>query len=512
MYYAKHKILKLKGDITLGLYTNQIMISITTSLYRSDKYIEKFCTEVRKVSAELSRSGIEHQFIFVLNDATPAERAAIELLVRNGKVPTKSVHCPRESIYASWNRGVRESEGDIVTFWNVDDIRNAEAIIDGSVRMRNGIECVYFPFIYKRYIRIFGLNILAKSKIVMPAEFDISTFKSQMHAGPFFMIKKESLERIGGFDESFTIAGDFECMTRAADKITFERSDVIAGTFTNNGRTLSGSRNAAHAQENFRITGKDIFAHTFGLDLMDIMHEYPDTLGNVRYYHRLKGTRCADFISRHAGPDRVFLDAGAGRGPYSLIAKDLYQKVYCYEYDKSELDAARNHIHADNVEFSSVDLTAIPLPDDSVDVIVCSEVLEHIPDNKKAVSELYRVLKNDGSLLVSMPNRFSLFYQKVYMMHRKSWFPKPEGGTDDPHFEARRHIEYPFWKIEDLLKTSAFKIVGRTGANIIPLPDSVRKKMALSYPSFFKTYVSLEQLLSSRLPWLCSFYFVELKK
>lgn len=49
---------------------------------------------------------------------------------------------------------------------------------------------------------------------------------------------------------------------------------------------------------------------------------------------------------------------------------------------------------------------SLPFPDASFDKIICSEVLEHIPDYKQAVSEIERVLKPGGTLAISVPRFF----------------------------------------------------------------------------------------------------------
>lgn len=49
------------------------------------------------------------------------------------------------------------------------------------------------------------------------------------------------------------------------------------------------------------------------------------------------------------------------------------------------------------------DLTDIPYSDDSFDVIYCSHVLEHIPDDRRAMKELYRVLKPEGWAILQVP-------------------------------------------------------------------------------------------------------------
>lgn len=49
------------------------------------------------------------------------------------------------------------------------------------------------------------------------------------------------------------------------------------------------------------------------------------------------------------------------------------------------------------------DITRLPFEDGAFNVVICSEVLEHIPDHEKAVSELVRILKPGGDLVVSVP-------------------------------------------------------------------------------------------------------------
>jgi SAM-dependent methyltransferase len=49
------------------------------------------------------------------------------------------------------------------------------------------------------------------------------------------------------------------------------------------------------------------------------------------------------------------------------------------------------------------DITALIFQDESFDVIICSHVLEHIPDDKQAIAELYRVLRPGGIAYVQVP-------------------------------------------------------------------------------------------------------------
>jgi len=55
-----------------------------------------------------------------------------------------------------------------------------------------------------------------------------------------------------------------------------------------------------------------------------------------------------------------------------------------------------------------MDITDIQYNDNTFDVVVCNHVLEHIPDDKKAMAELYRVLKPDGWAILQVPLSLSL--------------------------------------------------------------------------------------------------------
>lgn len=55
-----------------------------------------------------------------------------------------------------------------------------------------------------------------------------------------------------------------------------------------------------------------------------------------------------------------------------------------------------------------MDITSIPMRDGTFDVILCNHVLEHVPEDRQAMRELYRVLKNGGWALLQVPLDSSL--------------------------------------------------------------------------------------------------------
>lgn len=89
------------------------------------------------------------------------------------------------------------------------------------------------------------------------------------------------------------------------------------------------------------------------------------------------------------------LDAGCGVKPYSLIYDALVEESIGVDtenciHDNSNIDV-----------FASLD--NLPFKNDEFDVVLCTNVLEHVSDFNKSVSELIRVLKPNGKLVISIP-------------------------------------------------------------------------------------------------------------
>jgi SAM-dependent methyltransferase len=108
--------------------------------------------------------------------------------------------------------------------------------------------------------------------------------------------------------------------------------------------------------------------------------------------------------------DREALDAGCGVGYGSAILVAVGGARRCVGVDiAEEAIATAREVHAsdDRLEFEVGDVTALPHPDDSFDLVTCFETVEHVsePDQERLVSEFARVLRPGGLLLISSPNR-----------------------------------------------------------------------------------------------------------
>lgn len=106
-------------------------------------------------------------------------------------------------------------------------------------------------------------------------------------------------------------------------------------------------------------------------------------------------------------PGEVVLDLGSGGGlDVLLAAKAVGPEGFAYGLDMTDemLAVARRNAEkaqAQNVSFLKGDIEHIPLPDNSVDVIISNCVINLAPDKGQVLSDAFRVLKAGGRLAVS---------------------------------------------------------------------------------------------------------------
>jgi len=114
---------------------------------------------------------------------------------------------------------------------------------------------------------------------------------------------------------------------------------------------------------------------------------------------------------------KTVLDIASGSGYGTKILAETAKKVYGVEIDKKSVEYAQNKYGASNIEFKVGDGENIPLPNESVDVVITYETIEHIKNYKKFVEEMSRVLKKDGLAIVSTPNDLEFAEGNHFHLH-----------------------------------------------------------------------------------------------
>lgn len=94
------------------------------------------------------------------------------------------------------------------------------------------------------------------------------------------------------------------------------------------------------------------------------------------------------------------LDVGAGTCPYRKLFAHCNYKTHDFkQYEGVKLGGSTEY---GNIDYVS-DIIAIPVPDSSFDAVICTEVLEHVPEPIEALREFARILKPGGRLLLTAP-------------------------------------------------------------------------------------------------------------
>ncbi len=158
-----------------------------------------------------------------------------------------------------------------------------------------------------------------------------------------------------------------------------------------------------------------------------------------RYFWYRKRKQVANLIKKNialfSNPDNneqeyLFVDVGCGEGLDIFLLRDLFEKLQINNYRFLGLDgfalsyeiakAKKEYFGKPNIDFALVDLTQkLALENDSVDVIYCSEVVEHLITPENLLNEFRRVLKSGGYLILTTPNEPNLLQKAFWVSSAK---------------------------------------------------------------------------------------------
>lgn len=102
--------------------------------------------------------------------------------------------------------------------------------------------------------------------------------------------------------------------------------------------------------------------------------------------------------------NKIALDIASGSGYGTALLAKSAKKMYGVDIDSDAIAYSKKNYSAKNIEFLQGDGIHIPLDDNSVEVVVSFETIEHIEDYKTFMKEVQRVLKDDGLFVLSTPN------------------------------------------------------------------------------------------------------------
>lgn len=186
-----------------------------------------------------------------------------------------------------------------------------------------------------------------------------------------------------------------------------------------------------------------------------------------------------ELMRRHVPKGARVLDAGAGTGDTvrALLRVSDPREVVGVDISPAMLDRARRAVADPRVCFQVEDMTRLPFPDGSFDVVTSSWAIETLENPRKAVREFLRVINDDGYVIYSFTSLPRAGMERVYAF----LLDKSIGRAFDWHFLSRE--EQPYHDCEHsslatfgngLISVVALRKCCSIGPEAVPcvLPDS----------------------------------------
>lgn len=126
------------------------------------------------------------------------------------------------------------------------------------------------------------------------------------------------------------------------------------------------------------------------------------TLGHPSYVWRFGQDRRLALIRQYVPLEgRCILDVGCGLGMYVKKMRAFSQEVYGVDVDPEKVAEASRTLP--NIQLAPAE--KLPFPDGFFDVVLLHEVIEHVEDDRQAIREAHRVIKQGGRIVIFAPNR-----------------------------------------------------------------------------------------------------------
>src|SRR5579859_3951742 len=180
----------------------------------------------------------------------------------------------------------------------------------------------------------------------------------------------------------------------------------------------------------------------------------PTEAGDIRYEHWHRYAWASQGI---AGLDVLDVACGEGYGS-AIIARTAKTVTGVDISSEAVAHASEQYSNVKNLSFLTGSASDLPLPDASFDAVVSFETIEHLLEQEEMLSEIHRVLRPGGFLILSSPNK------KVY--------------SDDRNYQNEFHVKELYFEELDALVKRHFSSVAYFGQRLatssIILPEDRR--------------------------------------
>ena len=110
---------------------------------------------------------------------------------------------------------------------------------------------------------------------------------------------------------------------------------------------------------------------------------------------------------RRFAHDALVLDMESGLGYNLNTLHKHFSNIVAADISLRALKHSKEHVRL-KINYVVCDIQNMPFKDNSVDIVVCTETLEHVPDMQRAINECYRILKESGYIFISYPHQITI--------------------------------------------------------------------------------------------------------
>lgn len=143
-------------------------------------------------------------------------------------------------------------------------------------------------------------------------------------------------------------------------------------------------------------TKKELFYNEFS-------DEWENKINKLETEKRLKVV-FGELLKRIGLNGKKFLEVGCGLGYFSEKATSLGAIVTGIDIGGKLVEKSKQRIPGG--KFLVASASKLPFKDESFDIVLCTEVIEHVDNQSQAIEEMFRVIKKGGILVITSPNRF----------------------------------------------------------------------------------------------------------
>lgn len=212
----------------------------------------------------------------------------------------------------------------------------------------------------------------------------------------------------------------------------------------------------------------------------------------------------------HRAPSpSICLDIGCSVGVITSLLGEHFPVTVGIDIDQEAVQYAKDHFSSPSVQFLIGNSMVLPFHDNSIHVIICNHIYEHVPQAERLMDEVYRVLKEEGFCYFSAGNRYMVM-EGHYRLPFLSWLPKPFAHlylkiTERGNFYYEEHRSLR--GLRELVKR--FQIHDYT-LPIIRDPERFSATDLIHVQSF--SYIFIRSLASFLYPWIPTYIWVLTKK